>query len=189
MTTKIRDIVQSVWPISEQAMKKIESLANVEIVEKGYDLVKVNQRNNLEYFVLDGICKTYLNSPIGEEITLSFFMTNSIISPHGTRSKDGKSILNIRALTQLHFASLDAVQFENLMIEDLEIRMFANRVLGIELNQKVEKEIGMASLTAKERLEILRKKHPNLENFVPHTDIASYLGITNVSLSRLRKDQ
>ena len=41
---------------------------------------------------------------------------------------------------------------------------------------------------AKERLIEFRNKYKILENLIPHTDIASYLGITNISLSRLRKD-
>lgn len=51
---------------------------------------------------------------------------------------------------------------------------------------KVEKEIALASFKGKDRLLLLRKNYPNIENLIPHTDIASYLGITNISLSRLR---
>jgi hypothetical protein len=74
------------------------------------------------------------------------------------------------------------------MVQDLEIREFGNTVLRNELKKKVEKEIGLASLTAKERLIQFRKDYPFLENLIPHPYIASFLGITNVSLSRLRKE-
>jgi CRP-like cAMP-binding protein len=84
-------------------------------------------------------------------------------------------------------ASIDANIFAELMVNNLEIRNFGNQVLRNELACKVDKEIGLASLTAKERLIKLREQFPLLENLVPHTDIATYLGITNISLSRLRK--
>jgi CRP-like cAMP-binding protein len=74
------------------------------------------------------------------------------------------------------------------MIEVLEIRNFANTVLQNELLAKIDKEIGLASLSAKDRLLHFRNKYPLLENIIPHPDIASYLGITNISLSRLRRD-
>ncbi|MEM6343465.1 MAG: hypothetical protein AAF927_06275 [Bacteroidota bacterium] len=57
-----------------------------------------------------------------------------------------------------------------------------------ELLQKVDKEIGLASLKAKDRLIKFREEYPQLENLIPHPHIASYLGITNISLSRLRKE-
>jgi len=83
---------------------------------------------------------------------------------------------------------MDASRFEEFMVENLEIREFGNSVLRNELNQKVEKEIGMASMTAKERLLKFREHFPLLENLVPHTTISTYLGITNISLSRLRNE-
>jgi hypothetical protein len=72
------------------------------------------------------------------------------------------------------------------MVDNLEVRRFGNMVLLAELQKKVEKEISLASLTASERLQVFRKEYPGFENIVPHAAIATYLGITNVSLSRLR---
>jgi CRP-like cAMP-binding protein len=83
---------------------------------------------------------------------------------------------------------MDAQSFEELMVDNLEIRDFGNAVLRNELKRKVEKEIGMASLTARERLIKFREQYPLLENTIPHTSISTYLGITNISLSRLRNE-
>ena len=59
-------------------------------------------------------------------------------------------------------------------------------VLRIELMAKAQKEIALASLKGKDQLLLLRKIYLNIENLVPHSEIASYLGITTISLSRLR---
>ena len=91
-----------------------------------------------------------------------------------------------QASTDIELISLDAGAFEKLMIENLEIRNFGNAVLKNELEAKVRKEIGLTSLTAKERLLQFRQDFHMLENLVPHGEIASYLGITTISLSRLR---
>ena len=93
-----------------------------------------------------------------------------------------------QASTDLEIATINASDFQNLMITNSEIRNFANTVLQNELILKVEKEIGLASLSAKERLIKFRERYKILENLIPHTEIASYLGITNISLSRLRRD-
>ncbi len=188
MDNIVKHIVNTIFPVSEESYSKIENLLEFESYSKGETFISKNKRNNNEYFVLDGICKSYLINPEGEEITISFFVENSILSPHSTRASNNISSHYFKALTNLELASINASAFEKLMIDNIEIREFGNRVLQLELQSKVEKEIGLASLTAKERLIEFRQKYKGLENLVPHTDIASYLGITNISLSRLRKD-
>ncbi|RKR12252.1 CRP-like cAMP-binding protein [Maribacter vaceletii] len=186
MRDKINPIIHSLTPLSISSLDKINKLVTYAFLKKGESITNVGQKNNLEYFLIKGICKSFLYTPEGEDITISFFMSGSILSPNTTRSLEGKSIINIRALTDIEIATIDADVLERLMIEDLEIRNFANTVLRNELMTKVQKEIGLASLKGKERLELLRKQFPNIENLVSHSDIASYLGITTISLSRLR---
>ncbi len=188
MNKKVRNIIDEVFPVSEKSFQEIDSLLEYETFENGETFIERNKRNEKEYFILSGVCKSYLVNPDGDEITISLFTENSILSPHQTRTPNNISNLNFKALTNLELASMNAKEFENLMIENIEIRNFANTVLQNELMLKVEKEIGLASLTAKERLIEFRNKYKILENLIPHTDIASYLGITNISLSRLRKD-
>ena len=188
MNKKVKNIIDGIFPISEKSFQAIDDLLKVETFEKGETFIQRNKRNEKEYFVLSGVCKSYLLSPDGEEITISLFTENNILSPQSIRTSKNISNLNFKALTNLELVSMNAKDFESLMIENMEIRHFGNTVLQNELISKVEKEIGLASMTAKERLIEFRKKYHLLENLIPHTDIASYLGITNISLSRLRKD-
>lgn len=184
-----KPIITGVWPISERSLDLVVELIEVESYEKGDLIIGKGKRNNKEYFVFEGVCRSFLHSPEGDEVTISYFLEGEVLSPNKTRTANQLSQLNFQALTNLTIASMDADKFEQLMINHLDIREFGNMVLQNELLSKVEKEIGLASLSAKERLQLFRKKYHFLENLIPHTDIASYLGITNVSLSRLRKDQ
>lgn len=186
MDDKIRSIINSTSPISSNSYDKVSSLIEYTSVKRGDLITSVGKYNSSEYFLLNGICKSFLYTPEGEDVTLSFYMPNSVIAPCTTRVKEGKSIFNLRALTDIELGVIDAKEFENLMIEDLEIRQFGNTVLRNELMSKVQKEISLASQKAKERLQLLRSTFPNLENLIPHSDIASYLGVTTISLSRLR---
>lgn len=188
MITKVKNIISGFIPISNKTLLEIENFLKFETFEKGEIFIQRNKRNAKEYFILDGVCKSYLINPDGDEITISLFIKNSVLSPHQTRTLQNISNLSFKALTDLQVVTFDAQEFENLMIENIEVREFGHAVLQHELLSKIEKEIGLASLTAKERLIEFRKKYRLLENQIPHTDIASYLGITNISLSRLRKD-
>ena len=188
MSERVKNIIKKIYPISKKSFLDIEQLIEFETFSKGNTFIKKNRRSDKEYFVLRGICKSYLINPDGEEISISFFMEGTIISPHSIRTSKDISNQYIKALTDIEIASINAKEFEALMIENTEIRNFANTVLQNELKLKVEKEIELASLSAKERLIKFRKKYIALENLIPHTDIATYLGITNISLSRLRKE-
>ena len=185
---RTRPIVNKVSPVSEGSLDLISDLIVVEVYEKGDVFIERGKKNNKEYFVYEGVCRSFLLSPEGEEVTISYFLEGSVLSPNKTRTANQISHLNFQALTRLTVASLNADKFEQLMINHIDIREFGNMVLQNELLAKVEKEIGLASLNAKERLILFREKYHFLENLISHADIASYLGITNISLSRLRRE-
>ncbi len=174
--------------MSETSLAAIVDIVEYIEYQKEELFIRESKRNFNEYFIIEGVCRSFLFNPEGEEITISFFTDNTIISPYTTRISNGLSNLNFQALTPLKLGVMNAATFEELMVDDLEIREFGNRVLRDELSHKVEKEIGMASLSAKERLIKFREQYPLLENLIPHTTISTYLGITNISLSRLRSE-
>ncbi len=184
---RTRPLVNKVSPVSERSLDLICDLIVVEVYEKGDVFIDRGKKNNKEYFVYEGVCRSFLLSPEGEEVTISYFLEGGVLSPNKTRTASQISHLNFQALTKLTVASLNADKFEQLMINHIDIREFGNMVLQNELLAKVEKEIALASLNAKERLILFREKYHFLENLISHVDIASYLGITNISLSRLRK--
>lgn len=185
---RTRPIVNKVSPVSEGSLDLISDLIVVEVYEKGDVFIDRGKKNNKEYFVYEGVCRSFLLSPEGEEVTISYFLEGSVLSPNKTRTANQISHLNFQALTKLTVASLNADKFEQLMINHIDIREFGNMVLQYELLAKVEKEIALASLNGRERLILFREKYHFLENLISHVDIASYLGITNISLSRLRRE-
>jgi CRP-like cAMP-binding protein len=184
----ISKIINSIYQISDISMKEIEKLIIFENHKKNKIFIYRNRSNENEYFVLSGICKSFISDKQGNEITLSFFTDNSVITPNNIRTTENISSMSFKALTDLKLATIDAIKFQYLMRNHNDIRNFAITVLQNDLIKKNEKEIELASLSAKERLIKFRRRYPNLENQIPHSDIASYLGITNISLSRLRKD-
>lgn len=183
-----KSIINKFSSVSGKSLDLVSELIEIEVYEKGNVFIDIGKKNNSEYFVFEGICRSFLLNPDGEEITISFFLDEGVLSPNKTRTANQISQLNFQALTKVTLASLNADKFEQLMINHIDIREFGNMVLQNELLAKVEKEIGLASFTAKERLIFFREKYHFLENLIPHVDIASYLGITNVSLSRLRRE-
>ncbi|MCH2234652.1 MAG: Crp/Fnr family transcriptional regulator [Crocinitomicaceae bacterium] len=184
---EIKSVIERYSAISpasyEEFLKGLEELS----VSKGTDFIRKDGREFYEYIILDGICRSYLINPSGDEVTISLFGDQSVLSPYITRTREGLSTLNFQAITDTRMVKFSASDFEELMVQNLEFREWGNEVLKHELAMKVSREIDLASITAKERLFKFRELFPMFENLIPHPIIASYLGITNVSLSRLRK--
>ena len=70
---RTRPLVHKVSPVSEGALDLISDLIVVEVYEKGEVFIDRGKKNNKEYFVYEGICRSFLLSPEGEEVTISFF--------------------------------------------------------------------------------------------------------------------
>lgn len=184
----IAEIINSYFPISNKSIIALIEHVEVETILKETTFVKIDSHNYYDYFLLNGICRSYIVNPEGKDITISFFQNKTVLTPNVARTYNNLSILNFEALTDIEIARFKAIELVNLMKEKSELRNFANAVLQKELVLKSNKEIDNASLTAKDKLIRFRKQFKLLENIIPHPKIASYLGITNISLSRLRKD-
>lgn len=175
-------------PIGKAALEDLLAGISEETIAKGTIFIEANKTNYTEYFLLSGICRSVVQNEHGENVSIAFFQNEAVLTPHVIRTVNNVSNLSFEALTDCKMATLKSDFLLNLMIENIEIRNFANAVLKAELIQKVQKEIHIASLSAKAHLLALRHTYPNIENHIPHEMIASYLGITRISLSRLRTE-
>ncbi len=184
----VSEIINNIYSISNNSLSELLRITHFESIPSEKTFIKISTRNEYEYFALSGICRSYLINPEGEDITISFFLENSVLTPNTARTFNNYSSLNFQALTDMEIGVFNANKLVELMKINPELRSFANSVLQKELILKVKKEINNASLSAKERLIDFRKQLKSLENIIPHPLIASYLGITNISLSRLRSD-
>ena len=73
--------MKNILPLSDSSFSELEKLFKEISFEKDEVFVKVGQRNNSEYIIVEGYCRSFLLNPEGEEITLSFYKTNSVLSP------------------------------------------------------------------------------------------------------------
>lgn len=149
-------------------------------------LVSTEERNDKEYFLIEGVLHRFNNDERGDIITTGFYLGSTVVTPHFARTIRGKSLFSLQALTDVHLAVIPVSTLDNLRHTHKAFLLFGQKVIDEELSKNMLVDIAYRSSSAKERLLLLRKMYPNLENLIPHNIIASYLGITNVSFSRLR---
>jgi CRP-like cAMP-binding protein len=188
MNNNLDKLIDKIYPsLSIKARRAMADLSKEVDLKAGTRFIESGHPNNSEYFVIEGVVRSCIHDEDMELVTLSFFDDGSVLSPHVIRTLNDRSTLNFEAVTHCRLLELDAEKFSGFIREDRDVQEFANLVLRKELIRKVNKEIQLISLNSKERLLQFRQDYKMLENRVPHTMIASYLGITPVSLSRLRK--
>jgi len=163
---------------------------NVKVLEINKDdyVLREQKQNACEYFILQGILQVTIVNEEGEDITTGFYSDGMVLTPHFARTIKGKSIYNLQALTPVVLAEMPVAVLDSLRYSFGDIKQFGLKVVEQELLKSIHHDIGFRAMSAKQRLLSFRHNYPALENLIPHTLIASYLGITPVSFSRLRNE-
>lgn len=143
-----------------------------------------------EYIVLDGSLASSICDQDGKEVCVGFFVGPCVVTPNIARTREGISLVSIEATTNAALVRIDADLLSDLMLSTQPIRHWANAVLRDALAEKAEREWCLAALRGADRLTWFRDTFPDFESKFAHSLIASFLGITPVTLSRLRaRDQ
>ena len=145
------------------------------------------ERDENEYFLLSGRARSVVTDAEGTEVNLNLYAAPIVITPNMARTSGGCSLVDIEILDDAVTATMPAAQLMDLMVKFESIREWGNNVMREELTRKVGREWCLAALSARQRLEWFRKVHPGYEALFAHFHIASYLGMTPVTLSRARR--
>lgn len=162
--------------------------STLKVFKKNENIFLENNINEFEYFLIEGVLHRYNLNELGENITTGLYLANDVITPHFARTVNSKSLFSLQTLTSARVIEIAVKELDRLRLSNNEFRLFGQKVLEKELSKNLFDDIVFRSLNAKDRLLTLRKTFPNIENLIPHSIIASFLGITNVSFSRLRND-
>lgn len=176
--------INSVNTVSRDWFEELFKLIVFRNYSKEDVFIQRNKPDQYEYFLINGVCRSYLINTEKEEITISLFTAVSFLSPSSIRTANGISHFNYQALTDVTMGCIEARSFLNLMMHISEIRAFRNAMLHLELAQKVEKEVSQIELSTKERVQYFRKNFPSLVNLIPQSYIATYLNIAESELSQ-----
>lgn len=179
-------IARAVAALDEAAFAPVLSSLRVQDVAVGQRFIAQGDADPPECFVLHGIAKSGLGDAQGREVTLAFHVGPCTLTPSIARVADGRSRVDCVALTPLRVASFAPHTLLQCMLADPGVQRWGDTVLRAELVRRADREWALAALPAAERLLQLRQQHPGLEDRVAHHHIASYLGVTPVTLSRLR---
>ena len=108
------------------------------------------------------------------------------MTPCIARTENARSLVSCEAIQTSRVVRFSESELTKLMISDAKAHRWGNHVLQAELVRRARREWSLAAETGAQRLERFGKEYPDISAMVSAKIIATYLGITPVTLSRLQ---
>jgi len=162
-------------------------LGSTIVLKKGDHIFKQGDVDSHIYFIKSGLLKAYYLTNEGKEFVKSFLDAGELIGSLRSASKDIPCYFSVICLED---TELIKVSFDELLKESKDSLKTSSFLMNslIELSMKKEKrEYEFLCLSAQERYELFIKERPEVLERISLNDIAKYLGITAIALSRIRK--
>lgn len=175
--------------ISETDFEKCLSHFRTRHYSKRHFLIEEGQMVRHQYFVVKGCLRTYLIDPNDKEHTIQFAVENWWVSDYIAYYTGAASILRVECIEPVEILSISKAQLEQLIIEIPGLEHFFRLQLEGAFVAFQKRILSNLYKSAQERYDDFLQSYPDIEQRVKNYQIASYLGITPESLSRIRKQK
>ncbi len=139
-------------------------------------------------FVLDGVMRVCYYDNKGEEITKYFIDENNLVVDLESFQNSICSSAYVQAVTDCKLLVFSKHDWEELLNTIVGWDAIVHKIIARALMQKIERRSPLVSEDATTRYLSFMEKYPKILNRIPLSYLASYLGITQSSLSRIRKN-
>jgi len=154
-------------------------------VKKGTVLLREGEISRKMFFIKEGVLRACFEHK-GKDITFQFFLERQAVSSYESFWNGTPSSLTIESIEPSVLYVITKQNFSKLFDENPEFKERMREVLLMRMGNYARHFMSFIRDTPKERYVTLMKEKPELLIRIPQHYIASYLGITPVSLSRIR---
>ncbi|WP_339880071.1 Crp/Fnr family transcriptional regulator [uncultured Algoriphagus sp.] len=139
-------------------------------------------------FLIDGVIRVYYYNNKGEEITRYFIDENHLILYGNTIDEVYTPSEYLAAITGCKLVVFSRRDWKDISDTIIGWDKIIQQIIAKHHSEKIERRSELVSQDATTRYLEFIEKFPDLSNRIPLSYIASYLGITQSSLSRIRKN-
>ena len=182
------DKIKNSISLSSEAEEYIYSIAKEKTVSKGEILIREGQTVNKTYFVIQGSLRAFCVDKEGKEHTLQFAIKDWWISDFMAIYNNEPASLTVECLTDSTVIEFNAQKLDEIYLQFPEIEPFQRKNLERHVVSLHKRILNQLQLTALERYNLFLNQYPDIERNISNYHIASYLGITQQSLSRIRAE-
>ena len=184
-TEDSRKIVSYFAGLSDEAYDVFMNFVIKKEYPKGEILIEHGKKNEFVFFLISGSAKSY-NFKDSKQICLWFAFESDCIatirSLDDLISHETVELLEDSELIQIKLGDLMTLSNQFTSVSSLMIQLLKEHILFLEYKLN-----GLQFMTSEERYDKLIRDYPEVLQRVSLTDIASYLGISRETLSRIRR--
>ena len=181
--------IKSRLHLRPEAEEFLYSISKEIALSKGEVLIRQGQVVKRTFFVTAGCLRSYCIDKNGKEHTLLFAIKDWWISDYIAIHTDEFSTLNVECLTESKVIEFNAKELDGIHARFPEFESYQRHNLERHVVSLHKRILNQLQLSALERYDLFLKQYPDIEQFTRNYHIASYLGITQQSLSRIRVEK
>ncbi|CAI8228057.1 MAG: Uncharacterised protein [Formosa sp. Hel1_33_131] len=186
---ELLDYFKQTISISSEIENKLSEVIKEKTFVKGEIILSDNSIKKEHIFVASGCLRSFYKTENGKEYTIQFAINNWWISDYMTLYSDAKSSISIESLTPSKVFILDKNNVDKLYKEHPAFEAFQRKNFEKRIAILQKRILSLLTLSASEKYDQFLKDYSDFEKIIPNYQIASYLGITPQSLSRIRKER
>ena len=185
MSHILRQQIEKITPLTDEEFEYVSSHFVNKKFKKHQFVLQEGENAPNDFFILSGCLKSYFTDKNGKEHILQFGMQDWWITDYQAYYNQSKATINIDCIEDSQLLCLTFQNREKLCAEMHKIEHFFRKKTNkhnVALQQRI---LSLLSNNAKEKYDQLLQLYPQLFQKVPKQLIASYLGVTRETLSRL----
>lgn len=175
----------SPFSIAAEDWETFVERTRVKNVKKGNYIIEAGHLVHHAYFCSEGLFRLFYTLPDGREYNVGFSLENDFATSYGSMVAGEPSVFSIEAMEYPVVIEIPYDLLRNLMDKSHGWERFVRKSVERLYIRKEERERELLYLSAVERYEAFLLKYPGLDKRIAQYHIASYIGISPVSLSRL----
>lgn len=181
--------IKNIQEVSREAEEYLYTITKEKTYSKGTILIREGERVNKIYFVKEGCLRSYCIDQNGKEHTLQFAIKGWWISDYIAIYNKESATLTVECLKESTVIEFDAKKLTEILTVFPEYEPFKRNLLERHIVSLHKRVLNQSIMTASERYDLFVTQYPDIEQYTRNYHIASYLGITQESLSRIRVEK
>ncbi|MCM1071450.1 MAG: Crp/Fnr family transcriptional regulator [Alistipes timonensis] len=181
----VAEAIRKAWPVSDASLSRLAACLSPRVFPKRHLLVAEGEAGGYAYFIERGMTRSYWIVD-GQEITTSFSIDGAIVFSMDELYYGVASEEYVEAVEPINGFAIAVSDLRRLFAEDIDLANWGRVIHQNEYRRLHRSHKERLTLPARERYEEFARQFPEVCLRARLGDIASYLGITPSTLSRIR---